>query len=95
MEFNLPYAQARLARLAQALGEKVETLSQAEAAQAAIDAVRWLAQDVGIPARLSDLGVMAEAIPQMAADAMKSGNIAVNPRPTALEDVIALYQRAL
>ena len=95
MEFNLTHAQARLARLARTLGEQVEALSQEEAALAAVAAVRWLAADIGIPACLSDLGVPAEAIPQMASDAMKSGNIAVNPRPTSLEDVIALYERAL
>lgn len=95
MEFNLSFAQARLARLAQCLGEKVAALSQEEAALAAVSAVRWLAADIGIPTCLGDLGVPAEAIPQMAADAMKSGNIAVNPRPTSLEDLITLYERAL
>jgi alcohol dehydrogenase len=31
----------------------------------------------------------------MAADAMKSGNIAVNPRQTNLEDIVALYHAAM
>ena len=39
---------------------------------------------------------IAEAkIPAMAADAMKSGNIAVNPWVTTKKDVLMLYQQAL
>jgi len=95
MAFNLPYAQARLARLAQAMGEKVEGLTQEQAAQAAVAAVKRLAADVGIPSHLRDVGVTADAIPKMAADALQSGNIAVNPRPTTLDDLVTLYEQAL
>lgn len=57
--------------------------------------IRSLLCDFGIPGKLSDVGVTADKIPQMAADAMKSGNIAANPRQTALKDVERLYQEAL
>lgn len=42
-------------------------------------AVRELNTQVGIPAKLSDAGVTDEHFSQMTDDAMKSGNIAVNP----------------
>ena len=50
---------------------------------------------LGIPATLGEVGVKAEAIPAMAADAMKSGNIAVNPRSSKLEDIEMLYRKAM
>lgn len=95
MEFNRPYAEARLARLAQALGVATDSLTQSQAASAAVDAVRCLGVDVGIPPRLRDLGVTEQVIPQMAADAMKSGNVSINPRPTTVEDIVTLYRLAL
>ena len=57
--------------------------------------VRQLLSDLSIPQHLSEVGVKGEFIEKMAADAMKSGNIPVNPRQTSLEDVIAMYQKAL
>ena len=50
---------------------------------------------VGIPAKLSDTGVTDEYFAQMTEDAMKSGNIAVNPQKTVQEDILALYREAL
>ena len=50
---------------------------------------------LGIPATLHDAGVTAESFEAMADDAMKSGNIAVNPRTTTKADVLALYRKAL
>ena len=57
--------------------------------------VRNLLNDLSIPQHLAEVGVKEELIEQMAADAMKSGNIAVNPRQTTVEDVIALYRKAM
>ena len=59
------------------------------------DEIRDLNDILGIPATLGEVGVKAEAIPAMAADAMKSGNIAVNPRSSKLEDIEMLYQKAM
>lgn len=50
---------------------------------------------LGIPATLSEVGVTADKFDVMAEDAMKSGNITVNPRSTTKQDVLALYQKAL
>lgn len=63
--------------------------------QMLVDEIRKLNNELGIPARLSDVGVTADKIPAMAEDAMKSGNIPVNPRQTTLKDMIALYEKAL
>jgi alcohol dehydrogenase len=61
----------------------------------AVEAVENLGGDVGIPSSLSEVGVKAEGIAVMAEDTMKSGNVAVNPRKTTIQDVIALYEEAM
>ena len=59
------------------------------------DALRKLNAELGIPANLSEAGVTEDKIPEMSVDAMKSGNILVNPRQTTIKDVEALYRKAL
>jgi alcohol dehydrogenase class IV len=89
LAFNAPTCEAQLARVAEALGQRPE-------AQAAIDAIWELSNDVCIPQRLSDVGVSDEFILQMAQDAADSGNAqVVNPRKPCLSDVIELYRQAL
>lgn len=60
-----------------------------------VEEIRKLNADLGIPKTLSEVGVKEELIPAMAEDAMKSGNIPANPRQTTLNDIIALYKKAL
>lgn len=59
------------------------------------DEIRKLNADIGIPATLTDVGVTREHFDAMADDAMKSGNIAVNPRSTTKADVLRLYEQAM
>jgi alcohol dehydrogenase class IV len=81
MEWNLPGCLETFPALAQALGERVDGLSPRAAATVAVDAVRQLSQDVGIPERLRDVGVAREGL-------------AVNPRSTTAEEMQALFERA-
>ena len=76
-----------------------------------VDAIRELNEDIGIPENLTtairqtakrkdpDREVADEEIESkidaMADDAMKSGNIAVNPRSSGKQDIVALYYKAL
>jgi len=95
MAFNLEYAQERLALVAEALAVDTKGMSVAEAAHAAVDKVRGMNDELGIPPNLSAVGVRAELIPHMTTDAMKSGNVSINPRPTTYEDVVAIYEAAI
>lgn len=89
LAFNLPGCEAKLVRVAVAMDAEAS-------AHAAVDAVRRLNTQVGIPSRLSDAGVTEEFIPQMAQDAFESGNAqVVNPRKPTYEEVIDLYRQAL
>ena len=60
-----------------------------------VEALRQLNKDLGIHACLADVGVTADKNPQLALDAMKSGNVTVNPRLTTVKDVEALYHKAM
>ena len=56
--------------------------------------IRVLNDELGIPSSLSEVGVDSSLFDKMADDAMKSGNILVNPRPTTKKDILALYTQA-
>lgn len=88
MDFNRGAAPERYAEVGEALGAKRE-------GRAAVERVFALNEEIAIPPRLGPLGVTEEVIPKMAADAMLSGNILVNPRPTQQADIEALYRAAL
>jgi len=60
-----------------------------------VEELKKLNEDLGIPKSLSDVGVKEEMIGVMAIDAMKSGNVLVNPRETKLDDMVELYKKAL
>lgn len=63
--------------------------------QILVDEIRSLTAALGIPKTLTEVGVTEDKIPAMAVDAMKSGNILVNPRSTTLEQIEDLYRQAL
>jgi alcohol dehydrogenase class IV len=95
MAFNVPAAAAKLARVAAAMGEDVAGLPEEKAAWVAVEAVARLNAQVGIPKGLREFGVDPAAIPAMAEEAMKSGNVRANPRDTTLEDIVALFEAAM
>lgn len=95
MRFNLLADRGKYARIAALLGEEVpERVSPVTAGERAIAAVEKLNRDLAIPRSLREVGASEDAIDQMAEDAMKSGNILVNPRKTTLEDIKQLYRQA-
>lgn len=63
--------------------------------QMLVEELKNLNKELGIPASLSEVGVTEDKIEMMAADAMKSGNIAVNPRSSTQKDIEMLYKKAL
>jgi alcohol dehydrogenase len=60
-----------------------------------ISEIRRLIEELGIPNNLQAVGVDDALINKMSEDAMKSGNIKVNPRTTEIEDIKALYKEAI
>jgi len=64
-------------------------------AVAVADHVRALRDRLGLPGRLSEVGVPEEGIPQLADDAMGEGSTLVNPREPSEADFVTLFQKAL
>ncbi len=94
MDWNLPGCLDTFPAVAAVLGESTDGLSPRAASVVAVDAVRQLSRDLGIPERLRDVGVTRDGLPAMARDAMQSGNVLVNPRATRYEEMVALFETA-
>lgn len=92
MEYNAEATGEKYRDIARAMGVAgTETMTQEEYRKAAIDAVRQLSQDVGIPADLKDI-VKKEDIPFLAQSAYDDACRPGNPKDTCVEDIIALYE---
>ncbi|MBI3861407.1 MAG: iron-containing alcohol dehydrogenase [Planctomycetia bacterium] len=95
MRFNLPARVSRFARIAELLGENISGLSEQAAAERAISAVERLKSDIGIPARLRDLGVTYDQINLFAEKAFAVKRILrVNPRPVTVRDLESILESA-
>jgi alcohol dehydrogenase class IV len=95
MEFNAPAAPRRFADVARALGAAESDCSDDDAAERASIAVRRLADAIRIPTGLGMLGLSEALVPRVVEEAMKSGNVIVNPRATTCDDLASLLRRAL
>ena len=92
MEYNAPATGEKYREIARAMGVKgVDEMSQEEYRKAAIDAVRQLSLNVGIPQSLKDI-VKKEDIPFLAQSAMDDACRPGNPKDPTLEDIIKLYE---
>jgi alcohol dehydrogenase len=92
--FNMIAKLDRFADIAKAMGENIEGLSTRDAAEKAIDAIKTLSKDIGIPTGLSALGVKEKDLRTMAENAQKDACGLTNPRCPSLEDVINIYKAA-
>jgi alcohol dehydrogenase len=92
--FNLKASPEKFARVATALGEITGGLTAGEAGKLAIEAMRQLNMDLGIPERLRDIGVSKDKIPEMAQLAFKADYNRWNPRYTTAEDFAMLFNQA-
>ena len=95
MNFNLEAAPEQFLQVAQALGEQVDGLSPCKAARNAVTAVQKLAADIQIPRGLTEYGLRPSHVPKVIDEAMKSGNVAVNPRVTSKEQLTAILEQSL
>ncbi|MCI2112835.1 MAG: lactaldehyde reductase [Ruminococcus sp.] len=92
MEYNAPATGDKYKYIAKAMGvEGVEDMSVDEYRKAAIDAVKKLSEDVGIPADLKEI-VNAEDIPFLAQSAFDDACRPGNPRDTSVEEITELYK---
>lgn len=95
MEYNLLACPKKFADIARAMGENVDGLPMLDAAAKSVEAVRKLSKRLGIPQRLSEVGVDPSKIEEMAEWAFKDGNTACNPRPGSKEIFVQLFKAAM
>lgn len=94
MEYNLVAAPERFAQVALALGAE-EKASAKETALEGVAVVRKLMEQCGLPAKLSEIDIPEQAIPEMAASAVKIQRLLKNNiREIMLDDAINIYQKA-
>lgn len=93
MTFNRSACRARLARVAIAMGEASGAVEDV-LASVAIDRVRRLVADVGLPTRLSQAGVKEADLPRIAELAFRDASHQGNPRPTTEVDLLGIARAA-
>jgi alcohol dehydrogenase len=94
-EFNKIANPKRFADIAVAMGENIDGLSNVDAAEVGISAIRKLSADVGIPAGLKALNVKEQDLRVMAENAQKDACMLTNPRKATLEQVIGIFKAAM
>ncbi len=91
MEYNAPATGEKYRDIAKAMGIKgVDEMTLDEARKAAVDAVKQLSQDVGIPKDLKDI-VKPEDVDFLAQSAYDDACRPGNPRDTSVEEIKQLY----
>ncbi len=93
--FNMIAKMDRFVDIAVAMGEVVTGMSTRAAAEKALEAIKTLSKDVGIPSGLTELGVKEKDLKTMAENAQKDACGLTNPRCPTLNDVIEIYRSAL
>jgi alcohol dehydrogenase len=95
MEFNVMTVPEKYSEIAIIFEENVTGLSKMEAGMKAVDAIKKLMIDMGIVEGLKDFGVKEEDLRPIAEEAYTSGNVAVNPRKSTVDDLIKILEKAM
>ncbi len=94
MEYNAPCTGEKYRDIAKAMGvQGTENMTQEEYRKAAIDAVRKLSEDVGIPKTLHEIGVKKEDLKALSEFAFIDACTPGNPKDTSPEEICELYQK--
>ena len=95
MEYNAEATGDKYKYIAKAMGvDGTDSMSVEEYRKAAIDAVKQLSADVGIPADLKEI-VKEEDIPFLAQSAYDDACRPGNPRDTSVEEITELYKKLM
>ncbi|MFT8351449.1 lactaldehyde reductase [Clostridium saccharoperbutylacetonicum] len=95
MEYNAEATGEKYREIARAMGvQGVDSMSQEEYRKAAIDAVKKLSEDVGIPKVLNEIGVKEEDLQALSESAFADACTPGNPRDTSVEEILGIYQKA-
>lgn len=95
IRFNLPERPAEFRRIAHLLGEETPGNSDEEAGEICIATIEKLKRDIGIPERLSEIGVTQSQLPEFARKSFEITRLMkLNPRPPSEEDLLKILKAA-
>lgn len=94
MEYNAEYTGEKFKYIAEAMGVDTTGMSQAEYRAAAVNAVKQLSKDVGIPEKLHEIGVKEEDLQALSESAFADVCTGGNPRPCTVESIFGIYKTA-
>ena len=96
LEYNAESpAKPKFKAIAKAMGVKrTKKMTDDECVKAAIDAVRSLSKSIGIPQKLSEIGVKQEDLQALSVAAFNDVCTGGNPRPTSAEEILEIYKKA-
>ncbi|CCN34385.1 Alcohol dehydrogenase 2 [Vibrio nigripulchritudo SO65] len=94
-KYNAQVCPGRLKDVAAAMGVEVAQLTDAQGAEAALEAIRALSKDVGIPAGLEALGARADDIPVLAENALKDACGLTNPKQATHDEISSIFRAAM
>ena len=94
MEYNAEYTGEKFKYIAEAMGVDTSGMSQAEYRAAAVNAVKQLSKDVGIPEKLHEIGVKEEDLQALSESAFADVCTGGNPRPCTVESILGIYKTA-
>jgi len=93
MEYNASATGEKYREVARVMGvQGIDKMSQDEYRIAAIDAVKKLSEDVGIPKTLKEIGVKEEDLEALAESAMADACTPGNPRDTSVAEILEIYK---
>lgn len=98
MEYNLISNPAKFAKIAELMGENTSGLSTLDAAAKSVDVVKRLIKDLGIPQKMSNVGIKEADIPELARrcyEVSKPVIDAQNPRDATEKDVADILRESL
>jgi 1,3-propanediol dehydrogenase len=95
IRYNARATPQRFVSLARAAGLAVDGVPGEVAAEMLAEYIRRLADDIGVPRGLRELGVRADDIPRLTRTTLDDACLATNPRPARAADLEALYREAL
>ncbi|MDX1302041.1 L-threonine dehydrogenase [Photobacterium sp.] len=93
--YNAQVCPERLRDVAKAMGINVEGMTAEQGADAALEAIQVLSNDVGIPAGLKELGAKDKDISILADNALKDACGFTNPKQATHEEISAIYAAAM
>lgn len=94
-EYNKATSTSRLAKIAKIMGGNIEGLTDEQGADLCIDMIKSLSQTIGIPEGLGVLGVKESDFETLATNALNDACSLTNPRKGNLEEVIAIFKKAM